>query len=43
MPKLIPSILKKLNYTPKVTPQYSPHKYTPIIYGKKGSPIDGNK
>ena len=37
MPKAIPAALKKLNYTPKVSPQYSPHRHIPIIYGEKGS------
>ena len=37
MPKSIPDALKKLHYSPKVSPQYSPHKHTPIIYGKKGA------
>jgi hypothetical protein len=37
MPKSIPAALKKLHYSPKVSPQYSPYKHTPIIYGKKGA------
>ena len=37
MPKYIPKTLKCLNYTPKKSPQYSPHPFTPIVYSKKGS------
>ena len=37
MPKSILDALKKLNYSPKKLLQFSPHKYTPIIYGKKGT------
>ena len=37
MPKAIPAALKKLNYTQKISPQYSPHRHTLIICGKKGS------
>ena len=37
IPKSIPDTLKKLNYSPKKLPQFSPHKHTPIIYGKKGA------
>ena len=33
--KVIPSILKKLNYSPKVSLQHSPHCHIPIQYGKK--------
>ena len=43
MPKSIPDALKKLNHSPKIFPQYSPHKHTPIIYGKKGSQQMANK
>ena len=35
MPKYINHLLTKLNYTPQKHPQYSPHHYDPIIYGKK--------
>ena len=37
MPKYIPAALKKLNHIPKVSPQHSPHRHTPIIYRKKGT------
>ena len=36
MPKSAPNALKKLNYIPKKSPQHSPHKHIPIVYGKKG-------
>ena len=36
MPRYIPKALKRLNYQPVKTPQYSPHKHQPIVYGKKG-------
>ena len=37
MPKSTPDALRKLNHIPKKLPQHSPHKYNPIIYGKKGT------
>ena len=37
MPKSIPAALKKLNHQPKIFPQYSLHKYTPIICRNKGT------
>ena len=36
MPKYIKSLLHKLQYSPQKYPQYSPHHYEPIIYGRKG-------
>ena len=37
MPKSIPAALKKLNYQPKIFPQYLPHKHMLIIYGNKAT------
>ena len=36
MPKYLNNVLKKFNHSPKKFPQYSPHHYNPIVYGKKG-------
>ena len=36
MPKSIPDAFKKLKHIPKISPQHSPHKHTPIVYGRKG-------
>ena len=35
MPKTILSTPAKLNHKLKVSPQYSPHKHTLIVYGRK--------
>jgi len=35
MPKYVPATLKKLQYSPKVSPQYSLHKHIPLQYGNK--------
>ena len=37
MPKYISKILKRLNYQPNKSPQYSPYPFTPIVYTKKGT------
>ena len=34
MPNYVRDTLKRLKHVPKVFPQYSPHKYAPIVYGK---------
>ena len=36
MPKYIKALLQKLQYKPSKYPQYSPHHYDPIIFGRKG-------
>ena len=36
MPNYIPALLQKVQYKPSKHPQYSPHHFTPIQYGKKG-------
>ena len=36
MPKYVPKMMKKLNYTPSSQPQYSPHEYTTFQYSKIG-------
>ena len=36
MPKYIKSFLAKIQYSPLKHPQYSPHHFDPIIYGRKG-------
>ena len=36
MPKYVKSLLHKLQYAPTKYPQYSPHHFEPIIFGRKG-------
>ena len=36
MPGYVEKCLQRLQYTPKISPQYSPHNHSPIIYGQKG-------
>ena len=37
MPEYVRNALQRLHHTPKVSPQYSPHPYTPIFYSTKGT------
>ena len=36
MPGYVSKLLKRLNYSPKILPQTSPHEHSPIRYTKKG-------
>ena len=38
MPGYLTALLERLQHTPKIYPQYSPHHYQPIVYGVKGAP-----
>jgi hypothetical protein len=33
MPEYVEKMLQRFQHTPKITPQYSPHKHLPIVYG----------
>lgn len=37
MTKYVQDALKRLRHHPKVAPQFSPYKFTPIIYSKRGN------
>mmetsp|Transcript_14726 Transcript_14726/g.21032 ORF Transcript_14726/g.21032 Transcript_14726/m.21032 type:complete len:144 (-) Transcript_14726:778-1209(-) len=38
MPRYLNEVLKRYNHTLPAKPQFSPHFYHPIIYGKKNQP-----